>query len=157
MRHLFSASLGQNGGASLKPEPIELGRARNLLAKFETEIERPEAISLLSAALILLSELRDKRIVPFSEIASNIALAYEKKVHERVDLLLSREPAIHWEDCEHGEAIFAAFTQFGFVLSGGAEQARSRLRDHCIRKLVKAMSKDEREQLLRELQAMDNK
>lgn len=139
-------------------EPEELAEARELLGKFEAEMHRPEGIAHLSEALSLLADVRagaeSERI---AQIASNVALTYAKKIQGEVELLLSREPSVHWEILKHWHKVFAEFERAGFAAPADAEGVHSKLLMKIFKKDIALMSPSERQKLLERLQAMRDK
>jgi DNA-directed RNA polymerase specialized sigma24 family protein len=138
------------------PEPAELVRARDLLGRFEAEMGRPEAAAHLSEALSLLAEVRDDaESESVARVATNLAMAYARKIQTEVEELLSREPLIHLQVIAHWQKTFAAFESAGFALPEAVAAARSRLTFEEARKAIRQLSPAQRQELLQQLQAMD--
>jgi hypothetical protein len=138
-------------------EPNELTGARMLLARFETEMERPEGLIHLSEALSLLVEIRaDAESENVRQVASNLSLAYAKKVQAQVEPLLSREP-VHWETVQHWLKVFGEFERSRFVLPQDVADTRSNLLMKKMDREITLMSPSERKEFLERLQAMDDK
>jgi hypothetical protein len=131
----------------MQPDGKEMNEARGLLAKFEAEMHKPEGVVHLSEALSLLADIRDggesDKVV---EIASNIALAYARKIQREIENL-AREPIVHLEIVEHWHKVLQEFDHAGFPLPPEMEAARFTL-------LLKKMSPSERQYFLEKLQAM---
>jgi hypothetical protein len=109
-------------------EPKELAEARALLARFEADMARADSMGHLADALALLADIRDSEAsTSYAQLAENVALSYSRKVHARVEALLSGEPLIHWDTLNHWEAVFAEFERSGFVLPQETVETRSRL------------------------------
>lgn len=139
-------------------EPEELAEARELLGKFEMDMHSPAGIVHLSEALSLLADVRagaeSERI---AQVALNIVLTYAKKVQAEAQLLLSREPSVHWEIVDHWQKVFAEFERAGFALPADAAEARSKLLMKKVERDIALMSASERQELLERLQAMGDK
>ena len=130
-------------------ETKEMTEARALLAKFEADMHKAEGIVHLSDALALLADVRDAGDSGQSAtIASNIALAYARKI-QRVLELLGRETIVHADTVAHWNKVCEEFEQAGFPLPPEVTAARSTL-------LLKKMSPSERQTLLRRRQALDD-
>src|SRR2546423_888203 len=109
-------------------EPNELSEARELLGKFESNIRRPEGLVHLSEALSLLAEVRaNAEPERIAQVASNIALAYVKKVHGEIEPLLTQELPPHWEIVNHWQKVLVEFERSGFALPANVVEARSAL------------------------------
>jgi hypothetical protein len=136
-------------------EPEELTHARVLLARFESEMERPEGLVHLSKALSLLGDIRaDSESQNVRQVASNLPLAYAKKVQARVAPLLSPELPVHWERLEHWEEVFGEFESFDFALPQDIARTRLELQMKKTNKENKLMSPGKRKKLLEQLQAI---
>lgn len=139
-------------------EPTKLTDARALLARFETEMDRPEGLVHLADALSLLAEIRaDSESESVRQIASNLPLAYTKKVQARVELLLAGEPPVHWETVEHWQKVFGEFESSDFALSDDVAETRSKFLMNKMSREVELMSPAERKKLLEQLQATGDK
>lgn len=139
-------------------EPNELTEARALLARFETEMLRPEGLVYLAEALSLLNDIRaDTESEKIGQVASNLALAYAKTVQAQVEPLVSREPPVHWETVEHWQKVFSEFERAGFALPQGVAETRSKLLMKKLDREIALMSPSERKGLLERLQAMGHK
>ena len=109
-------------------EPKELAEARALLAKFEADMARADALGYLADALAMLADIRESDAsTSYGQLAENVALSYSRKVHSRVEALLSGEPLIHWDTLNHWEEVFAEFERSGFSLPQETVETRSRL------------------------------
>lgn len=141
--------------ARMPTEPAELAEARAHLEKFEAKMRTPDGLVHLSEGLALLENFRTGGASErFAEVASNLALAYAKKVQSEVESLISREPSIHLEVFDHWRKVFAEFDQSGFTLPQEVINARSKLWGRTIDKHVELMSPSERKDLLERLKAM---
>ena len=139
-------------------EPNELTEARVLLGRFESEMHRPESLAHLSEALSLLADIRAETTSEnVGQVASNLSLAYAKKVQVQVESLLFREPSVHWETVEHWQKVFGEFERSGFTLPQDVAETRSKLLMKKMKRDIALMSPSERKQLLEQLQAMDDK
>ena len=136
----------------MPPEPNLLTEARTLLGKFEAEMHAPTALGHLSEALALLADLRADPSLNVADIASNIALTYQKKVQVEIESLLTREPVLHGEIVDHWTNVFAEFERAGFVLSTAAATARSKMLMGRIERDISLMSPAERQDFLERLQ-----
>ena len=131
-------------------EPRELTEARALLAEFEAEMHKPEAIAPLSEALELLADIRDGgESAENARIASNVASAYANKVH-RIIVDLNREQMVHSETVLHWHKVLEEFEKAEFPLSSETVAARNTL-------FLKKMSPSERQSLLEKLQELSQK
>ncbi len=109
-------------------EPKELAEARALLARFEVDMARAEALGYLADGLAMLSDVRDADAsTTYGQLAENVAMSYSRKVRLRVESLLSGEPLIHWDTLNHWEEVFAEFERSGFALPEETVETRSRL------------------------------
>jgi len=139
-------------------EPRELTEARELLGKFEAEMSRPKGLVHLSEALPLLADVcaaaESERT---TQVASNIALAYVRKVQTEVEHLMRQESPPHWEIVCHWQKVFAEFERSGFALPAETAEALSKLLMKKWRKDISLMSASERQELLEKLQAMGSK
>lgn len=135
-------------------EPEELTEARELLEKFEAQMRKPEGVVHLSEALSLLADVRagtdSERI---AQIASNVALAYARKVQSEVELLLSREPAVHWEIVNHWQNVFSEFEHSGFPVPQEVANTRSKLVMTKWDREIALMSPTEKEKFLERLES----
>ena len=130
-------------------ELIELTEARALLGRFQTEMHRLAGLAHLSKALLLLADIReDAESKKVRQVASNLALAHAKEVQAQVELLLSREPSVHWETAEHWQKVFDEFERSGFALSQDVAETRSRLVMKMLNKEIALMSPSERKELI---------
>jgi len=128
-------------------EDSALTEARELLARFEGEMRKPEGTVHLSEALALLADVRDGGASDRStQVASNIAQAYAAKVQREIEGL-AREQIVHAETILHWLSVLQEFENAGFQLSPALEAARSTL-------LLKKMSPAERQVLLEKRQAL---
>ena len=135
-------------------ESIKLTEARALLGRFDTEMHRPEGLAHLSEALSLLADIRaDAESEKVRQVASNLSLTYAKAVQARVQLLLSREPSVHWETVEHWQKVFGEFERSGFALSQDVAETRSRLMMKKMNREFALMSSSERKEFLERLSA----
>jgi hypothetical protein len=125
----------------------EVDEARELLAKFEAQMHKPEGVTHLSEALSLLADARDSSDSSrITEIASNMALAYARKIQREIESL-GRETIVHLEIVEHWHKVLQEFEAAGFALPPEIAAAHSTL-------LLKRMSPPERQALLEKLQAL---
>jgi hypothetical protein len=132
------------------PEPKELTEARELLGKFEVEMRRPEGLVRLSEGLSLLADVRataeSERI---TQVVSNLALAYARKVKAEVELLLAQDLPPHWEIVAHWQQVLTEFERSGFSLP-------KEIGEPFLELLIRKLSPAERQELLEKLQAMDS-
>lgn len=136
-------------------EPVELIKARALFGIFEVQMRRPEGIVHLAEALSFLADVRaDTASEKNGQIASNLALAYVRRVQREVESLLSLEPSVHWETVSHWQKVFAEFEQCGFTLPQEVGETRSKLWAKKAHSELRLMSQSERKELLEKLQAM---
>src|SRR5438270_13941704 len=136
-------------------EPIDLTQARLLLAKCEMNMHQPEGLALLSEALSLLAEVRanaDSKGV--RQVALNLSVAYARKAQAHIDLLLTREPTIHWETVGHWQKGFAECERSGLALPTGVAQTRSKLGMGKWNRHLALSSASEREELLEDVCAL---
>lgn len=139
-------------------EPNELTKARTLLGRFETEMHRPEGLVHLSEALSLLADIRaGSASEQVKQVALNLSLLYANKIQVQIELLLSREPSIHWTIFEHWKKILDEFECSGFELSQDVAETRKKLRMREVNKEIRLLSPSEHEQLVRLLQETDDK
>src|SRR5687768_8294848 len=111
----------------MTPEPIELTDARVLLERFEREMHRPAGLVYLSEGLLLLADIRaHAESEKVRQVASNLPLAYARKVQAQLELLLSSEPSVHCETVEHWRRVFGEFERSGFVLPPHVAETLSR-------------------------------
>jgi len=135
-------------------EPPELTEARALLARFEAEMHRPEGHVHLSDALFLLAELRERGVSDqMTLVATNLSLAYLKRVQKAVETVLARESSLHWEVINQWRDLFGEFELAGFELPQDVIETRSKLLD----KKVELMPLSERQALVEKLQSKDDK
>jgi hypothetical protein len=133
-------------------EPIKLTEARALLGRFQTEMHRPEGLAHLSQALSLLADIRaDAESEKVRQVASKLSLAYAKQVQAQVELLLSREPSVHWDTVEHWQKVFDEFERSGFALSQDVAETRTSLVMKKMNREIALMSPSERKELLERL------
>src|SRR5437879_1641920 len=122
-------------------EPNELTEARVLLERFETNMHQSEGLAYLSEGLSLLTDIRagaeSERV---RQVASNLSLAYAKKVQAHVETLLSREPSVHWETVQHWQKVFDQFERLGFALPQDVEETRSKLVMQKLKREIALMS-----------------
>lgn len=142
----------------MQNEPDELTNARALLARFEAEMNRPEGLVHLQEALSILADIRGHHESgDVNQIASNLPLAYARKVQARVEPFLSSEQPIHWETVEHWLKIFQEFENSEFVLPQDIAETRSKLLMEKMKREIGLMSRAERKKFLEQLQAVDDK
>jgi len=135
-------------------EPPELSEARALLGRFEAEMHRPEGLVHLSDALLLLADVRAGAVSDqIALVATNLSLAYLKRVQVAVESLLSRESSLHWEIINHWRTVFGEFELSGFGLPQDIAETRSKL----LNKKVELMPLSERQELIERLQATGKK
>ena len=137
-------------------EPVELTEARELLSKFAVEVCSREGIGHLAKALSLLVDVRDAdESGKYSQVASNLVLAYARKIRGEIHSLLLA-PCVHSETVDHWQKVVATFEQAGFRLPQELEEVRSKLLMIKLTREINLMSPLERERLVKKLQAMTN-
>ena len=135
-------------------EPPELTEARALLARFEAEMHRPEGLVHLSDALLLLADARAGAVSDQTAlVATNLSLAYLRRVQKAVEALLARESSFHWETINHWRDVFGEFELSGVGLSQDVVETRSKL----LNKKVELMPLSERQALIEKLEASGKK
>lgn len=138
-------------------ESKDLIEARELLGIFEAEMGRTEGLAHLVEGLSLLTAVREEApSVREGQVATNIAMAYARKVGAEVESLLSREPLIHQDIVNHWQHVFSEFELAGFSLPPEVAQARSQLSMREAERAIKFFSPSERKKLLELLQALNN-
>ena len=138
----------------MPPESKNLLEARELLGKFEAEMERAEGLALLIDGLSMLAVVREEPAVANEgQISSNIAMAYARKAGAKVELLLSREPLIHQDTANHWQHVFSEFELAGFPLPVEVAKVRSQLSLREVERAIKFFSPAERKKLTDLLQA----
>ena len=134
----------------------ELTEARELLGKFEANMHTSEGLAHLSEGLSLLADIRtDGEADSVVQVASNIAIAYMKKVHAVVERLIVQEPPPHWEIVGHWGRVFGEFERSGFTLPAQIAETRSKLLLKKWEKDIAQMPPTERQEFIRKLQARD--
>ena len=135
-------------------ESRKLVEARVLLGRFEAKMAHAECLPPLIDGLSILGAICEEVSSSIErQIASNIAVAYARKVATRVEQLLAQEPQIHWDTWNHWRDIFAEFDNAAFELPQDVSEVRSNLFMKGADKTLKFMSPSERQELFDRLKA----
>jgi hypothetical protein len=108
----------------------------------------------LSDALLLLADVRAGAVSDqMALVATNLSLAYLKRVQVAVESLVARESSLHWETINHWRDVFGEFELTGVVLPKDVAETRSKL----LNKKVELMPLSERQELIEKLEASGKK
>lgn len=136
----------------MPPEPKELTEVRELFARFEAKMDHPDGLVYLADALSLIADIQsDSESEGMRQVAANLPLTYAKKIRDRIEPLLSREPSVHWETVEHWQRVFAEFERSKFELPMDIVETLSKLEIKKIKMDVNLMSPQERKKFLNQL------
>lgn len=142
-------------------EKNNLTVARELLARFETEMDRPEGLVHLSEALSLITDIQtDCESEDERQVALRLPLTYAKRVQQRVETLLVHEQPVCWETLCHLQKVFGEFEDSAFALPQDVAETRSKLQANQADKMIREielMPAAERNRLIERLQTkIDN-
>jgi hypothetical protein len=135
----------------MKPdESRELTSARRLLSEFEDEMASPSAVTKLSEALSLLSDIVEDGGAE-RQIAGNVVAVYAAKVVASVDATLARPGEASAAELRHWDELLTEFGRCG-IESSPAVAALSKLSKRLATRHVSRMTHTEKEVLLKQLE-----
>jgi len=129
-------------------EPKELIEARNLLSKFEKNINQSDSIFLLPDALDLLEEIiASVAPKPFKDTATNLRKTYASKIFQQANIVLSATDILETEQIKHWGDMMG---HFGDNVSQEFSLLREKINKEYILRLLRGLSKYQLQQLLKE-------
>jgi hypothetical protein len=131
-------------------ESRDLTSARTLLSEFESEMATPGAVTKLSDALSLLSDIVETSGAEAPR-ARNIVDVYAAKIVASVDATLAKPGEVSAAELRHWEELLAEFGRCGFELPS-AVAALSKVGKRLATRHVAKLTQTEKEVLLRKLE-----